>query len=136
MSSTDPPVIVGEGDGARRPNISRNTDLSPAHSAYVLGMPVELASILITDLVGSTGLESRVGPAQADTLRREHFDVLREAIEACDGREVKNLGDGLMVSFASSSGAVRCAVRMQQLMERRNRSVGRAVASADRDRSR
>ncbi len=84
---------------------------------------VELASILITDLVGSTGLESRVGPAQADTLRREHFDVLREAIEACDGREVKNLGDGLMVSFASSSAAVRCAVRMQQLMERRNRSA-------------
>ena len=84
---------------------------------------VELASILITDLVGSTGLESRVGPAQADTLRREHFGVLREAIAAYDGREVKNLGDGLMVSFASSSGAVQCAVRMQQLMDRRNRTT-------------
>ena len=82
---------------------------------------VELTSILITDLIGSTGLESRVGPARADELRREHFGVLRDAIEACEGREVKNTGDGLMVAFASSSGAVECGVRMQQLMERRNR---------------
>ena len=82
---------------------------------------VELASILITDLVGSTGLESRVGPARADELRREHFGVLRDAIEVCKGREVKNTGDGLMVAFASSSGAVDCAARMQQLMETRNR---------------
>ena len=46
---------------------------------------VELASILITDLVGSTGLESRVGPARADELRRDHFGVLRDSIDACDG---------------------------------------------------
>ena len=82
---------------------------------------VQLVSVLFTDLVGSTGLESRVGPARADELRREYFGVLREAVEACEGREVKNTGDGLMVAFASSSSAVACAVRMQQLMERRNR---------------
>ena len=84
---------------------------------------VELASILITDLVGSTGLESRVGPARADELRREHFGVLGSAIKACEGQEVKNTGDGLMVAFASPSGAVECGVHMQQLMERRNRST-------------
>jgi len=74
---------------------------------------VELTSILFTDLVGSTGLESRVGPAKAHELRREHFSVLRDAIEAGEGREVKNTGDGLMVSFTSSSSAVECGVRMQ-----------------------
>jgi class 3 adenylate cyclase len=84
---------------------------------------VELASILITDLVGSTGLESRVGPARADELRREHFGVLGGAIKACEGQEVKNTGDGVMVAFASPSGAVECGVHMQQLMERRNRST-------------
>ena len=82
---------------------------------------VELASILITDLVDSTALASRVGAVRADALRREHFGLLRKAIEAYEGREVKNTGDGLMVAFASSSAAVGCAVRMQQLMERRNR---------------
>jgi class 3 adenylate cyclase len=82
---------------------------------------VETVTILITDLVDSTALASRVGGVRADDLRREHFGLLRKAIEACQGREVKNTGDGLMVAFASSSAAVGCAVRMQQLMERRNR---------------
>jgi class 3 adenylate cyclase len=82
---------------------------------------VETVTILITDLVDSTALASRVGGVRADELRREHFGQLRKAIEACQGREVKNMGDGLMVVFASSSAAVGCAVRMQQLMERRNR---------------
>jgi class 3 adenylate cyclase len=84
---------------------------------------IELASILITDLVGSTGLETRVGPARADELRREHFSVLRSAVKACVGQEVKNTGDGVMVAFASPSSAVACGVQMHQLMERRNREA-------------
>jgi adenylate cyclase len=48
---------------------------------------------------------------------------LREAIRANRGREVKNLGDGLMVAFSSASSAVSCAVAMQQRIERRNRSA-------------
>jgi class 3 adenylate cyclase/tetratricopeptide (TPR) repeat protein len=85
-------------------------------------------TILITDLVGSTGLRTRVGPAAAETLRREHFELLREEIENSDGREVKNLGDGLMVAFSSASGAVACAVAMQQRVERRNRSSDEQLA--------
>ena len=80
---------------------------------------VELATILLTDLVGSTRLATSVGPVRADQLREEHFGLLREAIASTDGQEVKNLGDGLMVAFGSASGAVSCAVAMQQLFERR-----------------
>jgi class 3 adenylate cyclase len=42
-------------------------------------------------------------------LRHEHFSVLRDAIDAGDGREVKNTGDGLMVAFASPSKRSRAA---------------------------
>ncbi len=84
---------------------------------------VELATILLTDLVGSTGLATSVGPARADELREQHFELLREAISACEGREVKNTGDGLMVAFSSASAAVKCAVTMQQLFERRYRDA-------------
>src|SRR5271165_407753 len=80
---------------------------------------VEVATILLTDLVGSTRLSTSVGPMRADQLREEHFGLLRDAIAATGGREVKNLGDGLMVAFASPSEAVECAVAMQQLFERR-----------------
>jgi class 3 adenylate cyclase len=82
---------------------------------------IELATILVTDLVGSTRLETSVGPARADELRDEHFALLREAIGASGGHEVKDTGDGLQVAFRSASAAVRCAVSIQQLFERRYR---------------
>ena len=88
------------------------------------GAGVETVTILITDLVGSTQLESRVGPIAAEELREEHFGLLREAIGETGGREIKNTGDGLMVAFGSAAAAVSCAVLIQQRFERRNRSAG------------
>jgi class 3 adenylate cyclase/tetratricopeptide (TPR) repeat protein len=87
----------------------------------VVSESVELATILLTDLVGSTRLATSVGPVRADGLREEHFALLRDAIAGCGGKEVKNTGDGLMVAFSSASAAVKCAVSMQQLFERRYR---------------
>ena len=84
---------------------------------------VETVSVLMTDLVGSTDAASRVGPAAADELRREHFSVLRRAIDSCSGQEIKNIGDGLMVVFRSAADALACAVTIQQQIERRNRGA-------------
>ena len=83
--------------------------------------PVETVTVLFTDLVGSTGMASRIGPAAAEEIRLEHFGLLREAIGAVGGDEVKNLGDGLMVTFDSASAALGCAARMQRQITRRNR---------------
>ena len=83
---------------------------------------VETVTILFTDLVGSTQLESAVGPVRADELRAEHFSILAEAIESSEGgKEVKNTGDGVMVVFPSAAGATECAVDMQQRFDVRNR---------------
>lgn len=82
---------------------------------------VEFATILLTDLVDSTRHEITLGPTRADELRDRHFALLREAIEWAGGHEVKTTGDGLMVAFRSVSAAVRCAVAMQQLLERQFR---------------
>ena len=81
----------------------------------------ETVSVLMTDLVGSTAMADRAGPAAAEDLRAEHFGLLRGALERTAGREVKNLGDGLMVVFQSASQALTCAVEMQQAVEARNR---------------
>jgi class 3 adenylate cyclase len=106
---------------------------------------VETITVLITDLVGSTGLETRVGPSAADELRDEHFALLRGAIGESGGRETKNTGDGLIAAFDSASEAVSCAVCIQQRFERRNRgsdeqllikvgiSVGDATVADDGD---
>jgi DNA-binding NarL/FixJ family response regulator/class 3 adenylate cyclase len=71
-------------------------------------------TVLFTDLVGSASLFARRGDEAADAVRREHFDVLRNAVAEHGGREVKSTGDGLMVAFTSAVAAVRCAVEMQR----------------------
>lgn len=72
------------------------------------------ATIVFTDLVGSTELLDRAGDDVADQLRRIHFDVLRNEITAHGGTIVKSLGDGLMLVFTSAVDAVRCAAAMQR----------------------
>lgn len=81
----------------------------------------DLVAVVFTDLVGSTKTAARLGEERSDRVRQAHFAVLREAVSAHGGTEVKNLGDGLMVVFAAVSDAVACAVAMQQAVSRRNR---------------
>jgi class 3 adenylate cyclase/tetratricopeptide (TPR) repeat protein len=83
----------------------------------------ETVSVLMTDLVGSTAMADRLGPAATQEVRSEHFRLLRRALERTGGREVKNLGDGLMVVFRGASQALTCAALMQQLVDARNRST-------------
>ncbi len=80
-----------------------------------------MVAVLMTDLVGSTAMADRVGPEAAEELRTEHFGLLRGALERSAGREVKNLGDGLMVVFDSAAQSLQCAAQMQQAIEARNR---------------
>jgi len=82
----------------------------------------ENVTVLFTDMVGSTALASSLAPDDADELRRDHFAILRQAVAESGGIEVKHLGDGLMVVFATASAALSCAVGMQQGVERDNRA--------------
>ncbi len=86
-------------------------------------MAAMTVTMLFTDLVGSTALLSRVGEERSEELRREHFALLRNAMAKFDGREVKNLGDGLMIVIPSAADGVACAVAIQQAFEQRNREA-------------
>jgi class 3 adenylate cyclase/DNA-binding NarL/FixJ family response regulator len=91
---------------------------------------VRTVSIAFTDLVSSTAVFSRLGEDGAEALRGRHFSVLRRAVGLFGGREVKDLGDGLMVAFDSSTDAARCAVEMQRSIcedNRRRRSDPLAI---------
>ncbi|HEY9303885.1 MAG TPA: adenylate/guanylate cyclase domain-containing protein, partial [Mycobacterium sp.] len=85
-------------------------------------------TLVFTDLVGSTAIGTSMRPEETERLRQTHFAVLREAIGATAGTEVKNLGDGLMVAFSSTSRALACAVAMQQGIERHNRRASVPLA--------
>jgi class 3 adenylate cyclase len=76
--------------------------------------PSSIVILLFTDLVSSTELLEALGDDAGEQLRRTHFRLLREVLGARGGQEVKSLGDGLMVVFASAVDALGCAVAMQQ----------------------
>ncbi|HEV3363540.1 MAG TPA: AAA family ATPase [Acidimicrobiia bacterium] len=73
-----------------------------------------MAAVLFTDLVESTALMARVGDASFDELRGEHMTRLARAVERHGGTVVKNTGDGVMATFASSVDALAAAVAAQQ----------------------
>jgi class 3 adenylate cyclase len=85
-------------------------------------------TVVFTDLVGSTELSSRLDPEAADQLRAKHFALLRGAIESNGGTEVKNLGDGLMVVFTITSGALNGAEAMQQAIGNYNKRAAEPLS--------
>ncbi|MCU1678959.1 MAG: adenylate/guanylate cyclase protein, partial [Frankiales bacterium] len=79
-------------------------------------------TLLFTDLVGSTELAQRLGDAAAEEFRRLHFGLLRGQVVTHGGREIKNLGDGLMVAFDEPPAALAAAVGMQRAVAGHNRA--------------
>jgi class 3 adenylate cyclase len=75
-----------------------------------------LVTILFTDMEGSTKQTQALGDAAAQEMLRTHNRVIREALKAHDGIEIKHTGDGIMASFGSARGALACAVAIQRTL--------------------
>ena len=86
-------------------------------------MRANTMTFVFTDVVGSTALTSRLGDGAVGELLI-HLGVLRDVVTTTGGREVKNVGDGLMLAFRSATDAVSCAVAMQQATHRQNERPG------------
>ncbi len=71
-----------------------------------------LATVLFTDLVGSTERASALGDAAWSALLDRHHGSARAAVERHGGEMVKTLGDGVLATFAGPAQAVRCAVQI------------------------
>jgi class 3 adenylate cyclase len=71
-------------------------------------------TILFTDMESSTALTQRLGDAKAQELVRAHNTIVRDALRAHGGSEIKHTGDGIMASFPSASSALGCAVAIQR----------------------
>lgn len=109
-------------------------DIAPGHDGYTMGdepaitiewsgvrgwlEPLEslndriLATLLITDIVDSTGTAERLGQSRWNELLGRHTERMREVLAQFRGREIKTTGDGLLAISDGAARAVRCAARM------------------------
>ncbi len=84
-------------------------------------LPEGTVTVLFSDVVGSTDLTTRRGDEAAQEILRAQRELVREQVEEHSGHEVKSIGDGFMVAFASARRAVACAVGIQRALEEHNR---------------
>ncbi len=79
-----------------------------------------LRSILFTDLEGSVAETQQLGDARYVDQLRVHNTVIRDSLDAHNGREVKHTGDGIMASFVAATAAVESAITMQKTFATHN----------------
>jgi class 3 adenylate cyclase/pimeloyl-ACP methyl ester carboxylesterase len=68
-----------------------------------------LATVLFTDIVGSTEHAARLGDERWRDLLQRHDELVRAELERWRGTEVKTVGDGFLATFDGPARAVRCA---------------------------
>ena len=79
-------------------------------------------TILFTDVEGSTPLTQRLGDAKAQDVLRTHNSIVRDALTAHSGTEIKHTGDGIMASFTSASASLEAAVAIQKALADHNQA--------------
>ena len=72
-----------------------------------------LATVLFTDIVGSTSRAAEMGDRRWRRLLDDHFDVTRRQLDRFDGREIKTVGDGILATFDGPARAVHCAIAIR-----------------------
>jgi class 3 adenylate cyclase len=92
--------------------------IAPAEPAA----PGSFRTVLFTDVEGSTALTQRLGDAKAQEVLRTHNSIVRDALKAHSGSEIKHTGDGIMASFTSASRALECAIDIQRALAQHSES--------------
>jgi class 3 adenylate cyclase/alpha-beta hydrolase superfamily lysophospholipase len=75
-----------------------------------------LATVLFTDIVGSTELASRLGDEAWRGVLDEHDDRVKEVVARYRGRHVQHTGDGLVATFDGPARAVECGFAIRSAL--------------------
>src|SRR5262245_26868266 len=79
-----------------------------------------LATVLFTDIVGSTQRATELGDRSWGELLGRHHAAVRRELDRFRGREVDTAGDGFFATFDGPARGVRCALAVRQAV----RSLG------------
>jgi class 3 adenylate cyclase len=82
-----------------------------------------LATVMFTDIVGSTESAARLGDRRWGDLIARHDELVRGQLDRYRGRPVKTLGDGFLATFDGPARAVRCASAIRDAVRSLNLEV-------------
>ncbi len=114
LDGTEAALPMGDTDDALQ---AINEFLSEGRDEREPRLAGGLVTILFTDMASSTALTRRLGDAKAQEVRRTHNAIVRAALAANGGSEIKHTGDGIMASFTTASSAIESAIAIQQGVE-------------------
>jgi len=75
----------------------------------VVGSERTLATVLFTDIVGSTAKVAELGDRRWRELLQQHHALVRRHLVRFSGREIETSGDGFFACFDGPARAIRCA---------------------------
>ncbi|HEX3906459.1 MAG TPA: AAA family ATPase [Mycobacteriales bacterium] len=96
-------LAVAERIGATTLAAAAQTTLARTDSTSIL------ASVLVTDIVGSTARAATLGDRAWQDLLGRHHAIVRRELARLGGHEIDTAGDGFLVWFSSPAQAIRCA---------------------------
>lgn len=89
---------------------------SDSERSEMNGNDLVSATIMFTDVVGSTAMSQTLGDEDWSDLISAHFREVHQVVERESGSVIKTLGDGGMYVFASGTSALIAAIDIQMLV--------------------
>jgi class 3 adenylate cyclase len=93
-----------------------------------------LATVLFTDIVGSTERAAALGDRSWRELLQQHHALVRSALERFRGVEIDTAGDGFMASFDGPARAIRCACAIQDAVSQLRLEIRAGVHTGECER--
>jgi pimeloyl-ACP methyl ester carboxylesterase len=93
-----------------------------------------LATILFTDLVGSTEKATALGDASWSSLLARHNDAVRQQLARFSGEEIDTAGDGFLALFDGPARAIRCGLGVRDALRELGLDVRAGVHTGEVER--
>jgi class 3 adenylate cyclase len=108
LTGADCSLVLGDSDEALDEIQEFLTGVRPAPEPDRV-----LATVLFTDIVGSTDLAVRLGDTRWHALLERHHRLVREQLSRFRGREIDTAGDGFFATLDGPARAIRCATAVR-----------------------
>ena len=124
VKDTEPDVLlqgvraVARGEALLSPGVTRRligAFAAGQAAAFPPGSSTDriLATVMFSDMVSSTERAAEIGDRRWREVLDRHDELVRKALDAHGGREIKTTGDGFLALFDAPARAIRCALSIR-----------------------